>query len=382
MHIARTMQVIGYALYAIAGLVPACHPGVHLLGHPAWLAAYGVLGLAFHLGASASTDPGRPRHRARRFASLCVMTPAMIAIAALMPCAFGALTLVMVASQVALALSPREALGWVVAQTAAIAYFLVPEFGWAVGSAQLIALLGFQGFAVAAIVSARGEADARAALARTNGELLAAQSLLDEASRTQERTRIARDLHDALGHSLTALGLQLEIASHVNEDAARVQVTKARELTARLLGDVRTVVGKMGADRPSTLLAAIRALVVEVPGLAVHLDVPETLIVEDSCRVECVVRCVQEIVTNARRHAQAENLWIRLRREDNDISVEAHDDGKGADDFRDGCGLRGMRSRVEEMGGWLRVHTAKERAFAISARLPLRGVQPAPVRAP
>ncbi len=367
------MQVLGYALYAIAGLEPALDPDVHLLRHPGWLAAYAVLGLALHVGASTASHADDRSRRVRRFASVSVMTPAMLAMAALMPCNFGALTLVVVASQVALAFSPRVALLWVVAQTAALTYFLVPTFGWALGSSELIALLGFQGFAVAAVASARGEAQARIALARTNEELLATRSLLDDATRAQERTRIARDLHDVLGHNLTALGLQLEIASHVPEDAARVQVAKARELTTRLLSDVREVVGSMRADRPPTLLSAIRSLVVEVPGLAVHLDVPESLIVEESGRAECVVRCIQEIVTNARRHAKAKNLWIRLRREEDQISVEAHDDGKGAEQICDGHGLRGMRSRIEEMGGWFEVRTAPERAFAISARLPLYG---------
>jgi signal transduction histidine kinase len=373
MRIARTMQVLGYALYAIAGLEPALDPDVHLLRHPAWLAAYAVLGIALHVGASAPTDPEHTSYSRRRLLSLAVMTPAMIAMAALMPCNFGALTLVVVASQVALAVSPRAAMLWTLAQTVVISHYLVPTFGWELGTSELIALLGFQGFAVAAVSSARGESQARHALARTNAELLATRTLLDEATRAQERTRIARDLHDVLGHNLTALGLQLEIASHVGEEAARVQVAKAREVTARLLSDVREVVGTMRTERSPALLTALRALVVEVPGLAVHLDVPASLVIEEPCRAECVVRCVQEIVTNARRHARAENLWIRLRDEGDQISVEAHDDGKGAEEVRDGHGLRGMRSRLEEMGGWLEVRTAPERAFAISARLPLRG---------
>src|ERR1700684_4096714 len=102
MRIARTMQVLGYALYAIAGLEPALDPDVHLLRHRAWLAAYIVLGIALHVGASADArldaandlaSPVSPRSplarmspRARRLASLGVMTPAMITMAALTPC--------------------------------------------------------------------------------------------------------------------------------------------------------------------------------------------------------------------------------------------------------------------------------------------------------
>ncbi len=107
------MQVLGYVLYAIAGLEPVLDPDFRFRGHEAWLIAYGILGLAFHVGAS---TPGEAEYGAqrpfspRRLAALGVMTPAMIAMAALMPCNFGALTLVVVASQAALAVPPRVAL--------------------------------------------------------------------------------------------------------------------------------------------------------------------------------------------------------------------------------------------------------------------------------
>jgi signal transduction histidine kinase len=336
--------------------------------HPAWLLAYAAFGLAFHIGARAPTDPA---HRLRRLAALAIMAPAMIAMEALLPCGFGALTLVVVASQAALILSTSATLVCAAVQSAVVACFLVPELGWTVGGAQLIALVGFQAFACAAILSARGESEARLALIQANQQLVATRSLLSDACRAQERERIARDLHDALGHSLTALALQLEIASHLREDEARGHVGKARDLTDRLLGEVREVVGKMRATRPSRLATAIRALVVDAPGLALHLDVPESLVVEETLRVDCVVRCVQEIVTNARRHAQAQNLWICLRRDNDGICVEARDDGRGTADLRGGNGLQGMRSRFEELGGWVEVTTAPERSFLIRARLPL-----------
>src|SRR5215475_8885678 len=192
MRIARAMQLVGYALYAIAGLEPVIDRR-----HPvswAWLCAFAALGLAFHVGSSV---PNERRHRRRRTIALVTMTAAVLSLAALRPCTYGALTLVMVASQAALFLSTRAAAVWVVAQTAVVTVFLVPAFGWLLGSAEIIALLGFQSFAVIAVVAAQRDAEARAELAAA-----------------RERTRISRDLHDVLGHDLTALGLQLEIASH------------------------------------------------------------------------------------------------------------------------------------------------------------------------
>jgi signal transduction histidine kinase len=367
MRIARTMQWVGYALYASAGVLRVINGGD--AAPPAWLAAYAVLGVALHVGASVPDDA---RHRRRRLGALAIMSPAMIAMAAIRPCPYGALTLVVVASQAALVLAPWLAAAWIVVHTAIIAACLVAELGGMLGAAEIIALLGFQGFAVAVIGSARREAEARSAFARSHAELLATRALLDEATRAQERTRIARDLHDVLGHDLTALSLQLEIASHVEPSAARTHTDQARALTARLLHDVRAVVAAMGTEHPPALAAAIRAIVVDAPGLTIHLDAPESLVVAEPRRADCVIRCVQEIVTNARRHALgAENLWIRLRREADELIVEAHDDGHGAPELRDGQGLGGMRSRLEEMGGWLEVRTAPERAFAVKACLPL-----------
>src|SRR5215468_3246872 len=315
MRIARGMQLVGYALYAIAGLEPVIDQRSPVTW--AWVVAYAVLGLAFHLGSSAPDDA---RHRRRRAIALVAMTAALLAMAAFRPCTYGALTLVMVASQAALILSPRATALWVVGQTAAVGACLVPTFGWLLGLAEIVAILGFQGFAVAAIVAARREAEARAKLAAAN-----------------ERTRIARDLHDVLGHDLTALGLQLEIAAHLDGERARAQTAKARELAARLLRDVRAVVAAMRDDRPRALIEEIRAKLVEVPGLAIHLDAPGSLVVDEPGRAECIVRCVQEVVTNARRHAVgAENIWIRVRREAGAVVVEARDDGRGAAEVRHG----------------------------------------------
>ena len=368
MPIARTMQMVGYALYVMAGMLRVINGG-DAAPWP-WLASYLAFGLAFHVGASAPTDAS---HRRRRFGALAAMAGAMVAMAVIRPCPYGALTLVVVASQAALVLTPRTAAIWVVVQTAFVSCCLIPALGRLLGAAEIIALLGFQCFAVAAIGAARRETEARTALAHSNAALLATRALLDEATRARERTRIARDLHDVLGHNLTALGLQLEIASHVDDHAARAHTAKARELTARLLQDVRAVVAAMGTDHPHALVAAIRAIVAEAPGLAIHFDAPESLVIEEASRADCVVRCVQEIVTNTRRHAVgAENLWIRMRRDADVLLVEAHDDGKGCAEVHDGQGLRGMRSRFHELGGGLEVRTAPGRAFALNARLPLR----------
>jgi len=366
-RVSLALRLVGYGLLAIvlaATLIDTA--GISRTDLALWGLAYTAFGVAFHVGASAPAGA-----RARRLVALAVETPAMIAMAALLPCHFGALSLVMVASQAALVLSPGQVTAWIIAQTAILGYYLCQIEAPYDGIASLTALLGFQSFAAVAVYIARREADARQALAWANAELRATRSLLEEASRVNERTRIARELHDVIGHDLTALGLQLEIATHVTCEQAPAHVAKARDVTARLLRNVRDVVGAMRASEGTDLREALRTLVRDLPGLTVHLRLPEALFVDDAARAHCVLRCVQEIVTNTLRHARAGNLWINIEQRPGGIAVDARDDGRGADAVRAGHGLSCMRARIEELGGFLQIASAP--SFSVTAQLPLGG---------
>jgi signal transduction histidine kinase len=171
-----------------------------------------------------------------------------------------------------------------------------------------------------------------------------------------------------LGHDLTALGLQLEIASHLAPTTASPHVDKARQVSARLLCNLRQVVSATRTTPGSGLAEALRALVADLPGLRVHLTVADGLCVEQPERAHCVLRCVQEIVTNALRHAQARNLWITVSCGGGEVTVDARDDGRGAEGVAAGAGLSGMRARIEELGGVLRIAPAP--SFALHAALP------------
>jgi hypothetical protein len=128
-----------------------------------WATAFTAFAIAFHIGASAPVGA-----RSRRFVALAVVTPAMLAMAALLPCNFGALSLVIVASQAALVLTPPQAIAWILAQTVVLGYFLCQAYSLDNGIAALIALLGFQSFAAVAVYVARREGEGRQALACAN----------------------------------------------------------------------------------------------------------------------------------------------------------------------------------------------------------------------
>jgi len=368
MVLSRALRVLGFALLAIAGLAELLGAGSFDATLAIWAVSYAVFGAGLALA-----TPQGARHR--RLAALSVQTPAMLMMAALAPCHFSALLTVIVAWQVAFLFSPRVTATWIAAQTLAVGYFLVPSCQISEGLASMISLLGSQVFAAGTVLIARRELEARKALVRANAELRATRALLAESCRAEERTRIARELHDVLGHDLTALGLQLEVAKNLlPEGKGHDHVARAQEVTSRLLHDVRDVVTQMKKIEGADLARALHALVSHVPDVAVHLDVQEPVALDDAVRAQCVLRCVQEIVTNTLKHAGARNLWICVRPTGDGIALEARDDGvRAPSSVRPGNGLAGMRDRVAELGGVLKVESDPARAFVVSAWLPIAG---------
>ena len=117
--------------------------------------------------------------------------------------------------------------------------------------------LGLTLFPFIASLLALKQVKARGELRRVNSELLATQSLLAENTRIAERVRISRELHDLVGHHLTALTLNLEVASHITTDKAREHVDQAASIARLLLSDVREVVSDMRRDDQVDLRRAL-----------------------------------------------------------------------------------------------------------------------------
>lgn len=235
------------------------------------------------------------------------------------------------------------------------------------------AYLAFFIFAAYTTHIAHSEAHARQELAEANAELKMTSGLLDISSRTSERLRIARDLHDLLGHHLTALTLNLETASHLAAGDAREQVEKSKAIAKHLLADVRAVVSRLRDEEPINLTAALQSLREVIDSPALHLELPPELPVTDAQIAQIALRSVQEIVTNAVRHSGARNLWVTLAAADHTLDIDARDDGAGTDHVRFGNGLRGIRERVEQVRGSLEVSSMRGRGFTVHVHLPLAG---------
>jgi signal transduction histidine kinase len=341
--------------------------GTDVATNPLWWVAYGSYLAAFLL------DTGVVSRRARWTTDRRLLAVEIVAgctaLVAEPDLGWTAVLLVVTAASAAYTLTAPGALVVVLAQSAVVALSIGLDDRSLSEIVLATAVYGsFQGFAVMMVGSERREAAARSELAAAHGELRAATILLAATARTAERLRISRDIHDVMGHQLTALALELEVASHLSDGEGAAHVLRARAIAKELLHEVRTTVGglRTGVD---DLAATLREMVTDLPGLAVDLSVDERAPIDETTAL-AVVRCVQEIVTNTLRHAGADRLTVAVVVDDAGVRVDAHDDGRGAPELALGHGLTGMRERIEQLGGDVTIQTAAGHGFAVLARVP------------
>ncbi|MFY2557763.1 sensor histidine kinase [Corallococcus terminator] len=279
--------------------------------------------------------------------------------------------LAIIAAQAPELLPQRRAMLWVLAQSVAMLLVFVSIYPLSRALLQALIYIGFQGFTLGSAVVMVREAEARGELARLHAELQSTQVLLAASEREGERLRIARELHDSLGHHLTALSLNLEAAAHTAKDTPSAEhLRRAREAARMLLSEVRETVSAL-RDTPTPLLSTLRRLAHDVPGLEVHLEVPETLALDSTEATHSLIRCVQEVLTNTLRHAQATQLWVRIvPTHEGGVRVTTRDDGRGSRSPTPGAGLTGMRERFTRLGGGVEWRAEEGKGWELEAWLP------------
>jgi len=325
-----------------------------------------VVGFVTGIAASAMAWRQRPESRGAVLALLAVASVSVVFVNRWWPSHLGGLPLVFVAWEAAQILSLKRVITWIAIQTAAFGLVMVPfsfnhpkhAIPLSIWLANTFALAGLQAFAVLAAHLMRRASEAHAELALANRELLATRELAIHGSRAAERLHIARELHDVLGHHLSALSLNLEAAALERGAVARKEsdaLDTARDLTRTTLSEVRSVVSRLRKDDATDLSAALVALVAAIPHPVIHLHVPENLPPVDAVRALAILRCAQECVTNAIRHSGARNLWIELVPRDGGLDLSVRDDGQGAAALAEGNGFAGMRERLVALQGRLSV---------------------------
>ena len=229
-------------------------------------------------------------------------------------------------------------------------------------------------------------------------ELQATQIMLSDTVRIAERTRIARDLHDILGHQLTALNLHLDLAvrhstavgTDLNMASSAESNTESniesktpsldtrlqqalqvsRELAHDLLAEVRTVVSSEKSDKEINLQQALSILCASIPQPKITLQFDELKTPVPMHIAHSIFYCVQEAITNVIRHADAQTMQITLKQYEHILNIQIQDDGQGCDILQPSHGLQGMRERLQLCNGTLSLKHASKQGFYLELQIP------------
>lgn len=201
-------------------------------------------------------------------------------------------------------------------------------------------------------------------------------------AREEERLRVAREIHDELGQTLTAARMELAMLKKVWDKGAAVKqkIPAILELIDNSIEDVQRICSEL---RPRILdHLGLKAAIewqakkfTELGGLSCFLDLPDGQISLPSSVATSVFRIFQEALTNIVRHAKASNVRIRLGIEGSSMMLEIHDDGKGIPAHRisgkDSFGIIGIRERVHELGGRVTFKGVRDKGTTVTITIPL-----------
>ena len=224
---------------------------------------------------------------------------------------------------------------------------------------------------------AASERDARNALAEANQLLRDHAAQVEELATTKERNRLAREIHDSLGHYLTVVNVQIGAARTVlDQDPTRAldHLSKAQSLTQEGLAEVRQSVATLRASpTESRPLPEALALLIDqwnAAGLRAKLEIrglPRSLSPQTNLTL---YRAGQEALTNVAKHAKATRVEAILSYGHDRVSLTIEDNGVGANDSEGGFGLRGVRERVQLLNGSVRVRTRRAEGFSLEVEVP------------
>jgi signal transduction histidine kinase len=203
---------------------------------------------------------------------------------------------------------------------------------------------------------------------------------IEQQTLVEERNRMARELHDTVGHTFTSVIMGMDAVSYLIEASPQKAVERLevlRNVTRKGLEEVRRSIHQMAPEGDDMLLS------LQLAGLAnefaLHTGTKVTL---ETRGTECdlpkqtklaFIRCLQESLTNAKRHGSASNVHVVLHFHANRTDLAIKDDGAGTSEFKAGFGITSMEERISALSGNLHVTSASGQGTAVRCSIPTRG---------
>lgn len=192
----------------------------------------------------------------------------------------------------------------------------------------------------------------------------------------KERNRVARDLHDFLGHTLVSVATALDVAiKTVEKDPAgtKKRLAELRTVTKNGLDEIRRSIHHLSSEDQLSFLERMKQLIQELSACTetkMALTVFGNEVNMDNRMKEGMIRCFQESYTNAIKHGKASEIKVQIRYTDTCFEMKIYDNGIGGQNIKPGFGLTGMKKRVEDLGGTMEYQTTVDKGFDIVFQVP------------
>lgn len=215
-------------------------------------------------------------------------------------------------------------------------------------------------------------------LQAANEQLTEYADMSERMAKTKERNRLAREIHDTLGHTLTGIATGLDAClalMDVSAEQTRKQLLLLSEVSREGIKDIRRSVNELRPDALErlSLSLAIRKMITDMSrasDVQIYFETEEKNMKFDEDEENAIYRIIQESVTNAIRHGKAEHIWISFQKAEGEILLQIKDDGVGCKEIKNGFGTKHIMERIEMLGG--RVTFDGQHGFTVTAHIPIR----------
>ncbi|MFC3121295.1 sensor histidine kinase [Agaribacter flavus] len=231
--------------------------------------------------------------------------------------------------------------------------YLIYTYYWQFNNVVISAILfwSFNLFSFIMINALKKEKQAKEQAERASRELISTQTLLKQAVEQGERLRIARNIHDLLGHHLTALSIHLQVASRKTSGSVKDNIDQCHQLSKLLLSDVRDAVSDIREKSKVDLETTIDMIKSHLPSLDIQASVDNNVVLDNIEIADCLIKCIQESITNTLKHAKATKMQVTLSQDNDSVKMQISNDGYLPKTITLGNGLRGMQERVLNLNG-------------------------------